>query len=74
MDEFRFIPMSPDGFPFDPDDTFATEQEAWDAIKNIYCKRYETQGYYSSNRGRISLEDLPAHCTVISYNATDEEE
>ena len=66
----RYVPISPDGIPFDDVDTnsFATEQEAWDSIPNIYAKRYTTQGYYSSNsNGRIDLRDLADFCTVQSF-------
>jgi hypothetical protein len=30
-----------------------------------FTKRYERQGYYSSNRGRIPLEDIADYCSVV---------
>jgi hypothetical protein len=75
MENIRYIPVSPDGFPFSPDEDFATEQEALDEIKRIIPLRYGPQGYYSkSNRDRISLDEAIAQSSVTSYNAEEYED
>jgi len=56
--------LSPDGFtiefgkPYYPSKKKALE--AFDKWK----KRYELQGYYSSNNGRIPLEELENHISI----------
>lgn len=60
----NLIVLSPDGIKID-NNTYANYYEAKKAI-NLWCERYAAQGYYSSNNGRISLEDLPNHCKIIS--------
>ena len=55
--------LSPDGFEISRED-FKTKKEAlsyFDKWKN----GFKRQGYYSSNRGRIDLEDLDDCCRVI---------
>jgi len=76
-DVFRFIPVSPDGFPFSPDEDFATYEEALAAIPKIIHARYSPQGYYSRTiprMERLTIEEAIAQSSVISYNVTDEEE
>jgi hypothetical protein len=58
----RFNYLSPDGFPISPTD-FATK-EAADSYLAEWIKRYEAQGYYSSNSGRISLDILASCCEL----------
>jgi hypothetical protein len=55
--------LSPDGFSIEFDKTYASKKEAEKAFTE-WKKRYELQGYYSSNSGRISLEDLREYCTL----------
>lgn len=55
--------LSPDGFSiqikvYRSVDAAKTCFESW---KN----KFETQGYYSSNNGRIALRDLEYYCTLI---------
>lgn len=58
--------LSPDGFPIDLQ-PYATKEQASTALKT-WLKRYETQGYYSSKAGRISLQDLEKYCTLQPFN------
>lgn len=56
--------ISPDGFSIHLTDTYPTKKAAWDAFEE-WKKGYEAQGYYSSNRGRIPLEDLADFCSLV---------
>ena len=58
----KYIVLSPDGIPISPD-TYPTKKGAREALKK-WMKRYEMQGYYSSNSGRISLADLESMCEI----------
>lgn len=50
--------LSPDGFTIEFDRPYYTSKEkAFEAFEK-WKVRYEKQGYYSSNNGRILLEDL----------------
>ena len=60
----KFRILSPDGFDIRMDKFTYTEKQVEDEL-NKFVKRYEIQGYYSSNRGRIALEDLAECCHVI---------
>lgn len=56
--------LSPDGFTIERYDHYKTRKDALQALER-FCKRYITQGYYSSsNRGHISLEELPNACKL----------
>jgi hypothetical protein len=63
MSEKYFNVLSPDGFAI-TFDAFASRGEALNYIPG-WCKQYERQGYYSSNDGRISLEDLPDALSIV---------
>lgn len=65
-----YIILSPDGISIHPTDTYATTDIAKEKFDE-WKKRYEKQGYYSSNDGRISLDDLENHCTLVEVE--DEE-
>ena len=60
----RYVVISPDGFPIHFSDTYATIKDAKKAF-NDWKKRYEGQGYYSANDGRIPLNELNQHCQII---------
>jgi hypothetical protein len=60
----RFIVKSPDGFPISRDETYSTKEKAIKAFHE-WKKRYEFQGYYSSNNGRIALDDLENYCQIV---------
>jgi hypothetical protein len=57
--------LSPDGFTIEFDKPYYTsKKKAFEAFDK-WKKRYEVQGYYSSNNyGRISLDDLEDYISV----------
>jgi hypothetical protein len=62
--ETRYDVISPDGFSIHHCDTYETRQDALNAFFE-WKKRFEMQGYYSSNKGRISLDELEKYCELI---------
>ena len=64
MAKTKFDVLSPDGFSIHHSDTYDTREDAMMAFFE-WKKRYEQQGYYSSNRGRIPLDELEQHCQII---------
>jgi Ca2+-binding EF-hand superfamily protein len=60
----KYNVLSPDGFPIHFSKTYKTIKEAKNAIQE-WKKRYEFQGYYSSNRGRIDLNELENYCEIV---------
>ena len=60
----KYNVLSPDGFPIHFSKTYKTIKEAKNAIQE-WKKRYEFQGYYSSNRGRIPLNELENYCEIV---------
>jgi hypothetical protein len=60
----KFRILSPDGFDIRMDKANYTEKQVPQELEN-FAKRYERQGYYSSNRGRIPLEDIADYCSVV---------
>ena len=60
----KFDVISPDGFPINREGTYKSRELAEEGFKE-WAKRYETQGYYSSNRGRIPLDELADHCEIV---------
>jgi hypothetical protein len=64
----RYDVISPDGFSIHFSDTYATKEDAFKAF-NDWKKRFEGQGYYSSNDGRIPLNELDQHCQIIEVDA-----
>jgi hypothetical protein len=56
--------LSPDGITISPNN-FATKSSANKAFTQ-WRKRYEGQGYYSSNNGRIALNQLKHECQMIT--------
>lgn len=58
--------ISPDGFAIERDKFYTTKKEAMIALTK-WVKRYEQQGYYSSNNGRIQLNQLKNSCKIIKY-------
>ena len=56
--------LSPDGFSIDFSATYSSMKAAKKAFET-WKKRFEAQGYYSSNSGRIALEDLEEYCTLV---------
>jgi hypothetical protein len=63
MKKDRIQVLSPDGFTIEFDVySYPNPKSALNAFNN-WAKRYEGQGYYSSNRGRIPLNELKDNCT-----------
>lgn len=59
----KYQVLSPDGFTIEFDKwTYPTKKEMMDSFYK-WKKRYELQGYYSSNNGRIPLDKLEKYCT-----------
>ncbi len=56
--------LSPDGIAISYADSYETKEDAKIAF-NEWKKRFEAQGYYSSNEGRIPLDELEDHCTLL---------
>ena len=63
----QFDVLSPDGFPIHFSNTYPTKEEAMNAFFE-WKKQYERQGYYSSNKGRIPLDELEIHCEIIEID------
>ena len=59
--------ISPDGFSIHFSDTYPTKEGAMFAF-NDWKKQFERQGYYSSNNGRIPLDELEQHCRIIKID------
>lgn len=62
--------LSPDGIDIERDTIYKTLDEVETAF-NKWKKRYEKQGYYSSNLDRIDLEDLADTMTLIDLKTND---
>ena len=60
----KFRILSPDGFDI-RHDKFEYKESEVKAELEAFTKRYERQGYYSSNNGRIALEDIADCCEVV---------
>jgi hypothetical protein len=60
----RFDVLSPDGISIHFSDTYSSEKKAMEAFEE-WKKRYEFQGYYSSNNGRIPLTELHNHIKIV---------
>jgi hypothetical protein len=65
----KYEVLSPDGFTIEFDKPYyKSSQLAFEAFDK-WKKRYEGQGYYSSNEhGRIPLEDLEDYIIVKALN------
>jgi hypothetical protein len=64
MSNYKYVVLSPDGFTIEFERSYYTSlKKACDALDK-WMKRYEVQGYYSSNNGRIPLKDLLDYCTI----------
>ena len=54
----RYEVFSPDGFTIEFDRPYYTSKEKAFEAFDKWKERFRRQGYYSSNNGRIPLEDL----------------
>lgn len=60
----RYDVLSPDGFAIHHSNTYASKAAANKALAT-WAKRFSSQGYYSSNRGRIALSNLKSSCRIV---------
>lgn len=67
----RYVILSPDGFTIHPWETYANIREAKKAFEE-WKNQYRRQGHYSSNEGRISLDDLAYYCTLMEEETEEE--
>lgn len=67
----KFDVLSPDGFPIHFSNTYSSEKKAMKAFDE-WKKRYELQGYYSSNNGKIPLNELHNYITIIKLKNQSE--
>jgi hypothetical protein len=59
--------LSPDGFTIDPYNKYKSIKQAKIEF-NIWLKKYEIQGYYSSvNYGKIPLNEVELYCKIIKH-------
>jgi predicted SAM-dependent methyltransferase len=60
--------LSPDGISIRINvPPFKSQLKAYQYLKQ-WEQRYSTQGYYSSNEGRIPLYELKSKCKLIALN------
>jgi hypothetical protein len=60
----KYEVLSPDGFTIEFDRPYYTSKERAFEAFDKWKKRYEVQGYYSSNNGRITLDDLENYMII----------
>lgn len=61
----KFQVLSPDGFTIEFDKPhYPSRKKAIEAYEK-WKSRYEQQGYYSSAKGRIPLDELDDNCSLI---------
>jgi len=60
----QFDVYSPDGFAIDREEVYPSREVAEQKLQE-WVKRYEQQGYYSSNNGRIPLDELASCCKIV---------
>jgi hypothetical protein len=58
---------SPDGFSILREDFFASIEEAEKGFE-YWKKGFAQQGYYSSNKGPITLRELKSKCLLIKFD------
>lgn len=66
----KYQVLSPDGFTVDFRTSYLSKREALEALQE-FVERYKAQGYYSQTcyNGyvrRISLEELPDYCNIVT--------
>lgn len=58
---------TPDGFGMYMDRIYSTPEKAEDAFQ-VWIKRYEKQGYYSTaKREQITLDQLRKYCKLVKF-------
>lgn len=61
--KYEFNILSPDGIEI-RNENFESYAQAWQFFEK-WKKSFEIQGYYSSCKGKIHLEDLRNFCTPV---------
>jgi len=64
----KYQVLSPDGFTIEFDKPYYTSKEKAITAFSDWKERYRRQGYYSSNNGRISLDELENYITINKIN------
>tara|TARA_R110002110_G_scaffold348972_1_gene559213 strand:- start:763 stop:981 length:219 start_codon:yes stop_codon:yes gene_type:complete len=65
--EQRYVILSPNGFSIHNKIGSILRSEVLKTFSN-WKKNFESQGYYSGNRGNINLHDLDDHCQVTKVD------
>tara|TARA_R110000868_G_scaffold6634_3_gene37375 strand:+ start:1805 stop:2194 length:390 start_codon:yes stop_codon:yes gene_type:complete len=68
----KYDVKSPDGISITRNGYYSTTTEAGEALEK-WVESYSRQGHYSSNMGRIPLEELALHCELETIIMTDKE-
>lgn len=68
----KYDVKSPDGISITRNGYYSTTTEAGEALEK-WVENYSRQGYYSSNMGRIPLEELALHCELETITMIDKE-
>ena len=64
LEDPKLMVISPDDIPIHHSESYPTYVDAVNAF-NKWMKNFERQGYYSSNNGRIPLDDLFINCKIV---------
>ena len=56
--------FSPDGIAISREETYPSKEVAEQKLQE-WVKGFEWQGYYSSNKGRIALDELASCCKIV---------
>jgi hypothetical protein len=60
----KYEVLTPDGIRIEPNKTsYPTMNKAKNALE-LWIRKYEVQGYYASNNGKISLNELERNCQI----------
>jgi hypothetical protein len=60
----KFVILSPDGFTIESNKPYYRSLNELHTAFAIWKERFVLQGYYSSNRGRIPLDNLLKECII----------
>lgn len=60
----QFEVFTPDGTTISREDIYPSKEVAEQKLQE-WVKGYEFQGYYSSNKGRIALDELASCCKIV---------
>lgn len=65
MSKLKYQIVSPDGFSINTEGGFSSKKKGMEYFKT-WKKRFEAQGYYSANYGRVHLLDLQDECQFVT--------